>query len=239
MGPMGSSGGDAVTPGAPVSDADGLVVDPDPAGTRRIHLVGVAGTGMGSFAGMLKTAGYAVTGSDQNVYPPMSEMLAAWEIPVLTPFGPANLDAAKPDLVVIGNVIRRVNVEAAEVRLRRIPQTSFPAALAHYESAFTRFLRLIPTDGLLAVSRAYPNALRLARECPGRVVTYGGAVPGLEGAAARSGDAAGPAADYVARDVTLGPEGARFEVRERGRTLGLATLPVGGAHNVENALGVV
>ena len=341
MGPMGSSGGDAVTPSAPVSDADGLVVDPDPAGTRRIHLVGVAGTGMGSFAGMLKTAGYAVTGSDQNVYPPMSEMLAAWEIPVLTPFGPANLDAAKPDLVVIGNVIRRVNVEAAEVRLRRIPQTSFPAALgafflrerhpvvvagthgktttsallahvlltaardpsflvggvarntgtnfrlgagphfvvegdeydtayfdkgpkflhyrphtailtsvefdhadifddlAHYESAFTRFLRLIPTDGLLAVSRAYPNALRLARECPGRVVTYGGAVPGLEGAAARSGDAAGPAADYVARDVTLGPEGARFEVRERGRALGLATFPVGGAHNVENALGVV
>ena len=129
---MGSSGGDAVTPSAPVSDADGLVVDPDPAGTRRIHLVGVAGTGMGSFAGMLKTAGYAVTGSDQNVYPPMSEMLAAWEIPVLTPFGPANLDAAKPDLVVIGNVIRRVNVEAAEVRLRRIPQTSFPAALGAF-----------------------------------------------------------------------------------------------------------
>ena len=56
---------------------DGLVWDDvDPATIRRIHLVGVAGTGMGSFAGMLKAAGYEVTGSDENVYPPMSDMLA-------------------------------------------------------------------------------------------------------------------------------------------------------------------
>ena len=76
---------------------DGLVWDDvDPSIIRRIHLVGVAGTGMGSFAGMLKAAGYEVTGSDENVYPPMSDMLAAWGIPVLTPYAPANLDAARP-----------------------------------------------------------------------------------------------------------------------------------------------
>jgi UDP-N-acetylmuramate: L-alanyl-gamma-D-glutamyl-meso-diaminopimelate ligase len=47
---------------------DGLVLDDvDPAAVRRIHLVGVAGTGMGAFAGMLKAAGYEVTGSDENV----------------------------------------------------------------------------------------------------------------------------------------------------------------------------
>src|SRR5262249_47174280 len=110
--------------------------------------------------------------------------------------------------------------------------------LAHYESAFARFVRLIPSDGLLAVSAAYPNALRLARECAGRVVTYGGAVPGLEGRGA--GDTPRPSAvDYTAGDVALGPDGARFEVQERGRPLGIAALPVGGAHNVENALGVV
>ena len=56
-------------------------------------------------------------------------MLRAWGIPVLTPYEPANLDVAKPDLVVIGNVIRRVNPEATEVRARRLPQMSFPAAL--------------------------------------------------------------------------------------------------------------
>src|SRR5690606_19572502 len=44
-----------------------------PEGVRRIHLLGVAGTGMGAFAAILKAAGYEVTGSDENVYPPMSE----------------------------------------------------------------------------------------------------------------------------------------------------------------------
>ena len=98
---------------------DGLVWDDvDPATVRRIHLVGVAGTGMGSFAGMLKAAGYEVTGSDENVYPPMSDMLRSWGIPVMTPYDPANLDVVKPDLVVIGNVIRRVNPEATAVRER-------------------------------------------------------------------------------------------------------------------------
>src|SRR5665647_3698385 len=100
----------------------------EPGSFARIHLVGVAGTGMGSFAGMLKTAGYEVTGSDESVYPPMSDMLAAWGVEVMTPYSPANLDAARPDLVIIGNVIRRVNVEATAVRERGIPQMSFPAA---------------------------------------------------------------------------------------------------------------
>jgi UDP-N-acetylmuramate: L-alanyl-gamma-D-glutamyl-meso-diaminopimelate ligase len=305
---------------------DGLVLnDVDPTAIRRVHLVGVAGTGMGAFAGMLKAAGHEVTGSDQNVYPPMSDMLRAWSIPVFTPYDPANLDLVKPDLVVIGNVIRRVNPEATEVRARRLPQMSFPAALgafflrsrhsvvvtgthgkttttallghvlaaagrdpsflvggvtrnydanyrlgagphfvvegdeydtayfdkgpkflhyrartailtsiefdhadifrdlAHYEAAFERFARLLPPDGCLAVSAAYPNALQIARTSPARVVTYGMA----EGA------------EYAARDPAHGPDGVRFMVLERGRPLGAATLPGGGAHNIENALGVV
>ncbi|HEY7234116.1 MAG TPA: Mur ligase family protein [Gemmatimonadaceae bacterium] len=108
---------------------NGLVLDQiAPNSVRRIHLVGVAGTGMGSFAGMLEAAGYEVTGSDTNVYPPMSDMLAAWGIDVMTPYAAENLDRAKPDLVIIGNVIRRENPEATAVRERRIPQMSFPAA---------------------------------------------------------------------------------------------------------------
>jgi UDP-N-acetylmuramate: L-alanyl-gamma-D-glutamyl-meso-diaminopimelate ligase len=110
-------------------DNGNVINEVDPASVRRVHLVGVAGTGMGSFAGMLKTAGYEVTGSDEKVYPPMSEMLRAWLIPVMTPYSAQNLDQARPDLAIIGNVIRRVNPEAAEVRARRIPQMSFPAAL--------------------------------------------------------------------------------------------------------------
>src|SRR5690349_20912038 len=109
---------------------NGLVLDDiAPQSIHRIHLVGVAGTGMGSFAGMLKAAGYEVTGSDENVYPPMSDMLNAWGIPAMTPYAPGNLDQARPDLVIIGNVIRRVNPEATAVRERGLKQMSFPAAL--------------------------------------------------------------------------------------------------------------
>ena len=113
----------------PPHDNGNVLQHARPEQVRRIHLVGVAGTGMGSFAGMLKAAGYEVTGSDENVYPPMSDMLKAWGIRALTPYRPENLDAAKPDLVIIGNVIRRVNPEATAVRERGLPQMSFPAAL--------------------------------------------------------------------------------------------------------------
>jgi len=72
---------------------NGLVLDEiTPHSVKRIHLVGVAGTGMGSFAGMLKAAGYDVTGSDANVYPPMSDMLRAWGIDAMTPYSAENLD---------------------------------------------------------------------------------------------------------------------------------------------------
>src|SRR5438046_6333010 len=114
---------------------------------RRIHLVGVAGTGMGAFAGMLKAAGYQVTGSDEKVYPPMSDMLAAWGVDVMTPYAPANLDAAKPDLVIIGNVIRRVNAEATAVRERGIPQMSFPAAFGSLVAAGKHTVVIAGTHG--------------------------------------------------------------------------------------------
>src|SRR5665213_3648703 len=94
-----------------MSDDNGNVLSEiAPHSFRRIHLVGVAGTGMGSFAGMLKVAGYDVTGSDESVYPPMSAMLAQWGVEVMTPYSSANIDAARPALVIIGNVLRRVNV---------------------------------------------------------------------------------------------------------------------------------
>jgi UDP-N-acetylmuramate: L-alanyl-gamma-D-glutamyl-meso-diaminopimelate ligase len=109
-------------------DDSGVVLGDAPDGVRHIHLVGVAGTGMGAFAGMLKSSGYTVTGSDENVYPPMSDMLREWGIEVFTPYSAANLDRANPDLVIVGNVIRRVNPEATAVRERQIPQMSFPAA---------------------------------------------------------------------------------------------------------------
>ncbi len=152
-------------PAAP--DDNGLTLDTvDPSFPRRIHLVGVAGTGMGSFAGMLKAAGYEVTGSDENVYPPMSHMLEAWGIKALTPYSPQNLDVAKPDLVIIGNVIRRVNVEATAVRERKIPQMSFPAALGSLFLSKRHSIVVAGTHGKTTTSSLMGHVLASAGRDP-------------------------------------------------------------------------
>jgi UDP-N-acetylmuramate: L-alanyl-gamma-D-glutamyl-meso-diaminopimelate ligase len=99
-----------------------------PAKTRHIHIMGIAGTAMAAFAGMLKDAGYHVTGSDQAVYPPMSTYLAELGIPVMEGFKAENLTPA-PDLVIVGNVIRAVYAEAEALMASDIAYCSFPEAL--------------------------------------------------------------------------------------------------------------
>ena len=150
---------------------NGLVLDDiAPHSVKRIHLVGVAGTGMGSFAGMLKAAGYDVTGSDANVYPPMSDMLRAWGIDVMTPYAAENLDRARPDLVIIGNVIRRENPEATAVRERRIPQTSFPAAFGSLLLAGKHSVVITGTHGKTTTSALMAHVLVAAGTDPSFLV---------------------------------------------------------------------
>ena len=85
---------------------------------------------MGSFAGLLQKAGHRVRGSDQNVYPPMSTKLQVMgHSEVAEGYRPENLEP-KPDLVVVGNVIRKDNPEAqAAISVNNIPYASFPQAL--------------------------------------------------------------------------------------------------------------
>ena len=87
------------------------------------HLIGIAGTAMGSLAGLLKAKGHRVTGSDHGVYPPMSTMLDELGIEYAPEFDAANLDPA-PDVVVVGNAISRGNVELEAVLERRLNYTS-------------------------------------------------------------------------------------------------------------------
>jgi UDP-N-acetylmuramate: L-alanyl-gamma-D-glutamyl-meso-diaminopimelate ligase len=98
---------------------------------RHIHLIAVAGVGMATLAAMLKARGYHVTGSDQGVYPPMSNFLAQANIPVLQGYRAANLLPA-PDLVIVGNAVSRGNPEVAALLESRIPYMSFPQALAYF-----------------------------------------------------------------------------------------------------------
>jgi UDP-N-acetylmuramate: L-alanyl-gamma-D-glutamyl-meso-diaminopimelate ligase len=290
----------------------------------RIYLLGIAGTGMGSFAGLLRAAGHEVAGSDENVYPPMSEKLAEWRIAVFTPYSADNLKRADIDLAVVGNVIRADNVEAKAIRRQGVPQMSFPEALeelflqtrhsvvvagthgkttttsllahvlqhagrepsllvggvplnfnegfrlgkgehfviegdeydtayfdkgpkflhyrprtaiftgaefdhadiyrdtAHYESAFERFMPLLPQDGYLAACSGFANWKRLASFAKCKVESYSVTAN----------------ADWRAEWITLGPAGASFEIQYRGQPEIRVTLPSAGRHNVENALGV-
>jgi UDP-N-acetylmuramate: L-alanyl-gamma-D-glutamyl-meso-diaminopimelate ligase len=96
-----------------------------------VHLVAVCGVGMASLAGLLKSRGYRVTGSDQNVYPPMSTYLADIGVDVLPGFRPEHV-APPPDLVVVGNAVSRANPEAQAVLEQNIPYISFPQALGQF-----------------------------------------------------------------------------------------------------------
>lgn len=96
---------------------------------KKVHLMAICGKAMGMLAGMLKELGYDVRGSDANVFPPMSTQLQKMEIPYFEGFQASNLDW-NPDLVVVGNVITRVNPEATAMRERGLPYTSLPKMLA-------------------------------------------------------------------------------------------------------------
>ncbi|HEY2931917.1 MAG TPA: Mur ligase family protein [Acidobacteriota bacterium] len=86
---------------------------------RHVHLIGICGTAMATLAAMLQERGFYVTGSDQNVYPPMSTFLQERNIAVASPFSKENL-IPKPDLVVVGNAMSRGNVEVEAVLNERM-----------------------------------------------------------------------------------------------------------------------
>ena len=99
---------------------------------KKIYLIGVCGTAMGALAGMLKDQGHEVTGSDAAIYPPISDFLEAKGISILAGPRPENLDQAAPDLVVVGNVVRRDNPEAVRMRQLGLDHLSLPQALDRY-----------------------------------------------------------------------------------------------------------
>jgi UDP-N-acetylmuramate: L-alanyl-gamma-D-glutamyl-meso-diaminopimelate ligase len=95
----------------------------------KVHLSAIAGTAMASLAGLLRERGHEITGSDQDVYPPMSTQLEEMGIPVRTPYAESNVPE-DADLVVIGNALSRGNPEVEVVLDRKQRMTSLPALLA-------------------------------------------------------------------------------------------------------------
>ncbi|MGB0547487.1 MAG: UDP-N-acetylmuramate:L-alanyl-gamma-D-glutamyl-meso-diaminopimelate ligase [Limisphaerales bacterium] len=112
---------------------------------RSIHFVGICGTAMASVAAALKERGFAITGSDQGIYPPMSTFLEERGIEA-RPFDEANL-AHKPDLVVIGNAISRGNPEAEYALEHKLAYCALPELLKHQFLRGKRSLVVCGTHG--------------------------------------------------------------------------------------------
>ena len=128
---------------------------------RHIHIMGICGTGMAALAGMLKASGYRVTGSDSGVYPPMSDFLNEQGIQAAGDYGPQNLEP-RPDLVIVGNVITRMNLEAHGLAEAAIPYLSFPQALAHFFISGRTSLVVAGTHGKTTTSSLLASALHRA-----------------------------------------------------------------------------
>ena len=95
---------------------------------KRIHLIGVCGTAMATVAALLRSRGHDVRGSDQNVYPPMSDFLAAEGIRTFTGYSAEHI-TADVDLVVVGNAISRGNPELEAVLERKVRYCSLPEVI--------------------------------------------------------------------------------------------------------------
>jgi UDP-N-acetylmuramate: L-alanyl-gamma-D-glutamyl-meso-diaminopimelate ligase len=112
----------------------------------KIHLIGVCGTAMATLAAMLKRKGHDVRGSDQDVYPPMSDFLASEQIPAFTGYTPDHI-TGDLDLVVVGNAISRGNAELEEVLDRKIRYCSLPEAIREHFLWGARSIVIAGTHG--------------------------------------------------------------------------------------------
>ncbi|MGE5215563.1 MAG: UDP-N-acetylmuramate:L-alanyl-gamma-D-glutamyl-meso-diaminopimelate ligase [Chloroflexota bacterium] len=144
-----------------------------PAPGSHIHLIAICGVGMASLAGLLRSRGYRVTGSDQSIYPPMSTYLDEIGIDVLAGFHADHL-VPKPDLVVVGNAVSRTNPEAQEVLAQNIPHVSFPQALGEFLIGARRALVVAGTHGKTTTTALAAWVLKCAGLDPGFFV---GGVP--------------------------------------------------------------
>jgi UDP-N-acetylmuramate: L-alanyl-gamma-D-glutamyl-meso-diaminopimelate ligase len=113
---------------------------------KRIHLIGVCGTAMATLAALLKSRGYDVRGSDQNVYPPMSDFLLQQGITTFQGYSAEHI-TADIDLVVVGNAISRGNAELEEVLDRKIRYCSLPEAVRDHFLWASRSVVITGTHG--------------------------------------------------------------------------------------------
>lgn len=149
-----------------------------------IHILGICGTFMGGVALLARSLGMTVSGSDANVYPPMSDQLEAAGIALQEGFLAEHLDPA-PDLVVMGNAMSRGNPAVEYVLNKGLPYVSGPEWLAEYVLKERWVLAVSGTHGKTTTSSLLAWILEDANMAPGFLI---GGVPGNFGETARLGE---------------------------------------------------
>jgi UDP-N-acetylmuramate: L-alanyl-gamma-D-glutamyl-meso-diaminopimelate ligase len=148
-----------------------------------IHILGICGTFMGGIAAIARAAGHRVTGSDQAVYPPMSDQLEALGIELIEGFGPDQL-GLNPDLVVVGNVMSRGMPIVEELLNSGKPYTSGPAWLAEHVLKDQHVIAVSGTHGKTTTASMTAWLLEAAGMEPGYLI---GGVPANFATTARLG----------------------------------------------------
>jgi len=133
---------------------------------KTIHFSGICGTGMASLAVLLKLRGYKVSGSDENVYPPMSDFLLQNDISIQNGFAAKNLKVF-PDLVVVGNALSRGNPEIEELLRLKLPYISMAELLKTYFISGKTSLVVTGTHGKTTTSSLLAWVFEHAKKNPG------------------------------------------------------------------------
>lgn len=151
---------------------------------KNFHFVGVCGTAMGSVAAAMKNRGYKITGSDQNVYPPMSTFLESQGVEITSGFSADHI-SDDTDIIVIGNAISRGNAEAEEALDRKLLYVSLPEVLKEHFLRGRRNLVISGTHGKTTTSSILAWLLESAGENPSHMI---GGIPTNLGQGARFTD---------------------------------------------------
>jgi UDP-N-acetylmuramate: L-alanyl-gamma-D-glutamyl-meso-diaminopimelate ligase len=184
-----------------------------------VHILGICGTFMGGIAAIAKAAGHKVTGSDRNVYPPMSTQLRALGIDLVEGFDASQLELA-PDVVVVGNVMTR-GVPVIEALLDRgLPYASGPEWLAREVLKDRWVIAVAGTHGKTTTTSLVAWILEYAGLAPGFLI---GGVPANFNSSARLGAVPFFVIEADEYDTAFFDKRAKF-VHYRPRTLVLNNL---------------
>jgi UDP-N-acetylmuramate: L-alanyl-gamma-D-glutamyl-meso-diaminopimelate ligase len=184
-----------------------------------VHILGIGGTFMGGVAAIAKAAGFRVTGSDLNVYPPMSTQLEALGIELIQGYGAAQLDL-QPDIVVVGNALSRGSPVVEAMLDRGMAYASGPQWLAEHVLREKHVIAVAGTHGKTTTTAMLTWILEDAGLAPGFLI---GGVPGNFDSTARLGQGSFFVIEADEYDTAFFDKRAKF-VHYRPRTAILNNL---------------